>query len=1377
MTKKRLIIGAAILIVLALAVYLVFIRKPKEPGIAEGMRIDPGFSEYVYAYTYGMISSKSTVKIILNKPSEKFDEDDAIINAKLFKFKPNIKGETKWIDPRTIEFVPDAPLPSGQLFEASFNLQKVLQVEDQFAIMNFGFQVVKQALSIKHEGVLTYDDNFDMYSLKGKLLFADVINKTEVLEYVKAVQEKKKYNINLIKINETHYKFAIDSIRRLEEGSYLKIRWDGSEVDEDFVGEEEIEIPALDEYKVLETKVYQQPDQYVKVVFSDNISENQYFNYYVSLGNDKELKYSVDNNILKVYPYYSKEGKVKLTISKGIKNTEGKVLDSKYKETLSFDDIKPAVELIGDGAIMPSSEGLILQFKAVNLSAVDVSIIKIYENNIPQFLQVNQLDGMRELKRVGRPVFKQRFDLSRFGNNLNYREWNNYAVDLSKFIANDPGALYRVTISFKKRYSLYACEEGGDEESNELVDDSWDQLEEDETSNWDYYEDNYYYYNYYERDNPCHKAYYTKSKFPSKNILASNLGIIAKSDNNHHVTVIINDLRTTEPLGGITVELFNYQQQIMSTAVTDKDGIARLESRHKPYLLVATDGEQKGYLRLDDGSSLSLSRFDVSGQVVQKGIKGFIYGERGVWRPGDSLFLTFVLEDRKMKIPDHHPVRFELTNPEGQVIDRAIRTSNVNGFYTYNTATSADAITGNYNLSVMLGGAKFNKTLKIESVKPNRLKIQLDFGKEQLNVLDPTVEGKLHVKWLHGATAKNLKARTTVILNSISTRFKKYGDYVFDDPVRDFATEENTIFDGRINSEGKATISSRLWVQDAAPGMLKADFITRVFEESGDFSVDKFSIPYAPYEAFIGIKVPKGDKARGMLLTDTVHKAEVVTVDVNGKPISVSGIRAKLYKIKWSWWWESTNDNLASYIGTSSYQPIIEKTISTKNGKGQFKFEVKYPDWGRYLIRLEKPGGHATGKIIYMDWPGWAGRAQRENPGGASMLTVNTDKQEYKVDEKIKIGIPATHELGRVLVSVESGSRVLDMYWVDTQKEYSYFEIEAIPEMAPTAYISVTLVQPHVRENNDTPIRMYGYTPVKVVDPNTVLTPVINMPDKLSPEKTFTLKVSEKNAKPMTYTVAVVDEGLLDLTRFQTPDPWNSFYAREALGIKTWDVYDMVMGAYGAELERIFAIGGGGFDEERASESETNRFKPMVKVLGPFRLDAKKTNQHKIKMPNYIGSVRTMVVAGYNGAYGSAEKATPVQNPIMVLGTLPRVLSPGEEVDLPVNLFVMDENIRSVDLTLEKNDLFEGAKTQKKTIKINETGEKLEIFKLKVGEKAGKGKVKLIAKGAGKEASYEIDIEVSNPNPYVTEVENKYLEPGQAMNGVFELVGSMGTNT
>jgi uncharacterized protein YfaS (alpha-2-macroglobulin family) len=168
--------------------------------------------------------------------------------------------------------------------------------------------------------------------------------------------------------------------------------------------------------------------------------------------------------------------------------------------------------------------------------------------------------------------------------------------------------------------------------------------------------------------------------------------------------------------------------------------------------------------------------------------------------------------------------------------------------------------------------------------------------------------------------------------------------------------------------------------------------------------------------------------------------------------------------------------------------------------------------------------------------------------------------------------------------------------------------------MAPNVYAYVTLLQPHAQTKNDLPIRMYGILPIMVEDPATKMMPLVSMPDELKPMQDFTVTVAENKNRPMAYTVAIVDEGLLDLTKFQTPSPWDNFYQKEALGVKTWDMYNSVLGAFGAEIKSMLSIGGDG-SLLNANNKKNDRFKPVVLTAGPFIFLPEKQERINLKCP------------------------------------------------------------------------------------------------------------------------------------------------------------------
>ncbi len=1346
--------------------------------------IDPAFKAYISAFTSGTISSESPISIRLANDVIKNNETGQVIDKSLFEFTPSIKGTAVWKDERTIEFRPAGRMTQGILYKVTFRLGEVMKVPEKFKDFSFDFQIIKQSFEVHKEGLFPLDNrNFNKQYLTGNLVTADVADADKVEKILKASQRE-----NELPIRWTHdaagriHTFTVDSIVRTEDSSHVVLSWNGSPLGLELTGSDTATVPALGDFTLMDARVVQQEtDQYLLLQFSDHLDESQNLKGLITLGGMSDFRFVIEGNTIRVYPPTRQTTLLTLTIDASLKNGLGKPMKENISRNIQFEEIKPSLRLSGKGVILPGSSELMFPFEAVNLKSVDVKIVKIFSDNISQFLQVNDMESSNELTRVGRVVYNKSVSLASL-KQTDFTKWNQYALDLSELIKTDPGAIYRVTISFKKKYSLYPCMETDSSalQKEELQEENWDDAAQKESSSWDFVED--YYdenenYQWTNRDDPCKKEYYSSNRWISRNVLSSDLGIIAKRGSDGSMLVVVNDIKNTNPLPGVTIEIYNLQRQIIKKLNTNSNGMAEVTITDKPFLLIAKKDEQRGYLKLDDGSSLSMSMFDVAGEKVQKGIKGFIYGERGVWRPGDSLYITFILDNKQQALPDNYPVTFELYNPLGQLTRRMTSTTSIGGFYSFQTVTDEEAPTGNWEAKVKAGPATFTKNIRIETIMPNRLKIKFDFAKKFLSK-GLAQSAELEARWLHGAIARNLKANVEVSLSAGNTTFPKYSEYAFDDPTRTFSSDKQVLFEGQLNELGKANVEADIAVETAAPGMLQANFVTKAFEPGGNFSIDRFAIPYHPYEEYTGIQLPKGDKARGMLLTDTNHLVKIVSVDKYGNPVQGKRkIEVEFYQIEWRWWWDKSTEDLSNYNNSRFHRFIKIDTITVVNGQGSWTLRETYPSWGRYLLRARDiETGHSTGKVFYMDWPGWAGRGQREQGGGsASMLSFSSDKEKYLVGEEVVLNIP-TSENSRALISIESGTKILKIAWLIGKKGESQYRFTVTPDMTPNVYVYVTLLQPHAQVQNDLPIRLYGVIPLLIENPGTHIQPILSLPAVLKPEESFKVSVREQKGNEMVYTLAMVDDGLLDLTRFKTPDAWSSFYAREALGVKSWDLYDNVMGAWGGRLERILSIGGDEGLSKPKDGKKANRFKPVVKFLGPFFLKKRETASHSIEMPQYVGSVRVMVVAGNNGAYGLAEKSVPVKKPLMILATLPRVLGPGETAELPVTVFALENQVKDVKVEIIPNGIFSAEKGLVKNIHFNTPGDDLVNFGLKVKSMIGVGSVKIIATSGKERAETNVELNVLNRNPRMATVIDTVLDAGQNWNGIYKAVGVAGTN-
>jgi len=1345
------------------------------------------FKDYISHNTYGNRSIEDPIIIELAQQLEAFELNQEI-PATYLKIRPKVEGELSIQDGRTLIFQPSEALQPDTEYAVTVLLDKLYDdIQGEFKNYTFAFKTLTPDFRLNLGNLQSYSKEWQYVS--GTIESADVISLEAAKKLFNSTQNNKNLKIDWSadEGKSRYFNFTIDSIQRLTEDSNIHVIWDGKPIGAETKGKEEFLIPGKNNFVVTDLKTNLSPQSSLAINFSDPIAEGQNFNGLVTVEGAEDLRFEIDGNVLHVYPANRIVGNVRVTLFNGIKNTDNYTLKSEFSELVSFERLKPAVKLLSNGVILPNAMTTPLQFEAVNLKAIDVRVIKVFEGNMLQFLQSSNLNYGNEydLKRVGRRIAKKTISLQE--NDLdNSGVWKAHAIDLSQIFRADPGSLYHVELSFKKEYNAFGCGEDSSEENTEgqynygrRNSNSATTLDEAEREErfWDneLYQWRYYQYNWREEDNPCHSAYYQENKFAKTNVLGSDLALIVKKGKNKTYHFATTNLLTTEPEAGTTIKLYNFQQQLIKTVTTDREGFTLYDSEESIFFAVAQKGPHYAYAKLEDGNALSLSKFDVSGKELQKGLKGFLYTERGVHRPGDSIHLTFALNDATNPLPKNHPVTLEITDARGKLSQRTVQNTGVEGFYYFPITTAQDAPTGTWNATVKVGGTSFSKSLKVATIKPNRLKLKLDFKDEVLDA-SKAVEGEASALWLHGAPARNLKIEMDATIRSTRTAFPKFTKYHFNDPVRSFDEIEIPILEGELSSEGVTNFSKSLNLGKNAPGMLKATFLTKVFEGGGDFSIDVFSKDVAPFSHFVGLRSPEPHRY-GSYFTDENMTFDLVSVDAQGDVSPNRELEVKVFKIEWRWWWNRGRDNLSRYEDATVHRPVQEFKVTTDSkGKGNFKLKIPEKERGRYLIRvIDKESRHATGRITYF-YRNWWSRPSDGDTESAKMLVFSADKDTYQVGEEAIVNFPSGSE-GRALISVENGTEVLSQQWVKTVKGESQAKIKITKEMAPNVYVNISLLQPHAQTKNDLPIRLYGVVPILVEDANTILEPQLTMPEVLQPEETFSISVSEKNQKTMTYTVAMVDEGLLDLTRFATPKIHDAFYTRESLGVKTFDIFDYVIGAYSGTVNNIYAIGGGGA-AAAAKNRKADRFKPVVRYLGAFTLKAGETASHRITMPNYVGSVRTMIIAGDNpkSAYGKADVTTPVRKPLMVLASLPRKLSPGEIVTLPVTVFAMEKKVKNAKIEVKTGNGLRPTNGSTKTVNFPSVGEQIVNFEFEVIPTTEIQTIEVLASGSGETSSYKVEIDVLNPNPVSQKTTQFTLSDNETETISFDTYGVAGSN-
>lgn len=1344
------------LLLTALAAVGVAACSPETMSDAEAM-------EWIAGYSPEHISANTPIRICLTDKVRHLYPDTPFDGV--LRFSPRIKGELHLTEGRTLEFVPcEGALRPGRTYTCRVRMSELTQT-DSLEDFTFTFAVANRETQLQIASVRVDPNDMRYMRAEGTISFSEPIEASQVdAAWLHCDMEGAPARFTVEATDEpTVFRFTLTQLKRLETETRVHLSFDAAELGFDAPEPQTIVVPGVKEFKLLSAERHEAAQPYIELEFSSPLAADQELEGLISIDRIDRLR--IERSGTNVKLFYEKNGLTDLTlrISNLLRNRDGLSLSSEVEQHFAQEVIPPAVEIPLSGTILPDNSNLTLPFRAVNLAAVDVEVVKIYTDNVMAFLQENEIDETYRLRRVGRLIYRQTVRLDK-DRSLDLHTWQNFSLDLKSLFRQEREAVYNIRLSFRRAYSLYDRTETEDfpltsglTENDRKIWDTDNAWISRPAPDYDWKD-----YSWKDRDDPSKASYYMCSdRMPEYNLTASNLGLIVKRAEGDRLWTTVADLVTAAPRTGARVTAYNYQMRKIGAARTDERGFADFEVDGNPFVVTASDGISTTYLKINGGHELSTSRFDVGGKKTPQGVKGFVYGERGVWRPGDEIHLTLIVEDKQRALPKNHPVTLELYTPSEQLYDCQTLTESVDGIYVFHTRTGEDALTGQWDARFKVGGQTFHHPVRIETIKPNRLKIAIASPEVLRATSCATIDLEAH--WLTGPVAAGLQAKVEMSLYGTPQPFDRYANYVFSNPLRNFSYAKHEVFSGRLDSLGRISYKHYLPIPESAPGMLQANLIARVTEAGGDESLTSKPVRYSPYDTYVGIALGERE-----FETDCDLRFPVVTVDTDGNPLSGRNLEYKIYRLDWSWWWEGSAFDLNRYVQGTSAEVIASSTLNTVQGKAEVPFRLDYPAWGKYLVFVrDTQGGHATGGVVYIDWPDWRGHSGKSDPTAATMLSFSLDKRKYEAGESATVYLPRS-AAGRVLLSVENGSRVLSRRWVQTSPDRETdCKLPVTQDMAPNFYVHATLLQPHTQTVNDLPIRMYGIEGAEVIDKRTILHPEIEVADEVRPQQEFSIRIRERDGKPMSYTLAIVDEGLLDITTFKTPQPWRAMNRREALGVRTWDMYDEVIGAFARKSTSILSIGG---DEAlRRAAGKEKRFNPVVRFLGPFTLrNGVKT--HKIMLPMYVGSVRVMAVATREGCYGHADKTVVVRSPLMLLPTLPRTLACGDRVKMPVNVFATAEEIRDVTVSVAVEGPLSVAGTKQRTLAFATPGEQLTDFELICDKtKRGRAKVTITARGGGQSVAETVYIEVSNPLPDIITSETRTLRSGER--SAFEWAG------
>ncbi|HJS00405.1 MAG TPA: hypothetical protein VJ780_05675, partial [Flavobacterium sp.] len=382
------------------------------------------FKEFISNFSGGIVSTKSDIRVVLgfNKTEWKANQ---VLDSDLFDISPSVDGKVIALSGNTIAFVPKEKLKQNTAYQITLHLSKLIKTPEKLEDFNFTVKTIKQDFIVVTNDIQSYSK--DSQYLNCVLKTADVVDLESVIKLVSAQQNGNNLAVKFDKSipSGTEFSFVIDKIQRLSTESKVEIDFDESALEADNKDKIEYIVAAKNDFKVIKVDVPEGNNQTLSINFSEPLLKGQDFRGLVSIQNARNLKFSVQGNLLKVFfnniveaeskivnevsttvdsasvtpvvEYVATKGEepqlltgeLLVEIFRGIESAYGQKMDKDYTTKISFDQIKPGVRFVKNGTILPSSNNLKLNFEAANLSAVDVKVYKIYKNNILQFLQDN----------------------------------------------------------------------------------------------------------------------------------------------------------------------------------------------------------------------------------------------------------------------------------------------------------------------------------------------------------------------------------------------------------------------------------------------------------------------------------------------------------------------------------------------------------------------------------------------------------------------------------------------------------------------------------------------------------------------------------------------------------------------------------------------------------------------------------------------------------------------------------------------------------------------------------------------------------------------------------------------------------------------------
>ncbi len=981
-----------------------------------------------------------------------------------------------------------------------------------------------------------------------------------------------------------------------------------------------------------------------------------------------------------------KEGNYDLVISKQLRGVFGGALKEDFTQVVIFGEMKPTIAFTHKKSIYLSSKGSKnVGIRIVNVPKIEVKIFKVYENNINAF----------------------------FGN-YSYNYDYEYDYDYGPSYGFDEYGSPYGDVVYEKKILTNTLPKGN---GVHLL-------------NLDFAQFDDFKGIYVVKVQSDDEQYLQATQLVS----ISDIGFMVK-ETPDEVYVFANSILTAQPMAGVKVNVISTNNQVLATTETDGDGVAKfadIRKKHPKFtvgMITGAADKDFNYL-LFSQASVETSRYEVGGSRENlSGYQAFIYGDRNIYRPGETINLNTVVRDGQWKSAGNIPVKIKILLPNGKDFTTQKGTLNEQGAFATSVKIPFSAITGSYNAEVYTANDVLltSRSMSIEEFVPDRIKVTVKTNKPFLKSGEEMTATATAVN-LFGPPAANRNYEMTYNLSRKYFYAESYPDYIFYPANEKPFRFEQDVRQGTTNSEGIAEQTFTVSADFKDIGVLEGSIFTTVFDETGRpvNRVNRFEA--YTQDVFYGLKV-----ADSYVNTREPVQIPLIAVNKDGKALQNVKAHVQVIKLNWQTILQKNDYGQLNYVSQKKEQVLIDRTIVINGTSTNFSFVPNVS--GEYEVRVLRPGAenYVAANLYAYGWGMTANTSFEVNKEG--QITIETNKKTYQVGETAEV-LMKTPFAGKVLVSIER-NRVLEHYYVTTDKRSAKISIPIKADHLPNIYISATLIKP--LDDGAMPLTVaHGYAAITVEDPERKLPIEIAAAaqSRSQTEQTITIKT-----RPNTeVTLAVVDEGILQLTGYKTPDPHGYFFQKRALEVNAYDLYPKLFPDLRVSKS---SVGGDGESLEKRVNPLTNKRVKLVSFWsGKLTTGGSGEATYTINVPQFSGDLRVMAVAYKDDAFGSATTNMKVADPVVISSSLPRFFSPGDQLEMPVTLSNTTKQAGSLTARVKVtgNLSVEGDASQ--TVNVPANSEGRVNFMINAKDAVGAGQVIVEVSGLGGNYTEKNDITI-----------------------------------